>query len=206
MDDRDEEHEMIEEASTGSSQGTKTTTRSYECTFCKRGFSNAQALGGHMNIHRKDKAKLKHNHNHNNNNNNYSTTTTTTSTSNEAAVGLYPNFAMVNPTWSWVVNDSTRHDNYYPNYNYIVPAAPQQLPNLFVPHQPSSLANYDHEFGFGRPSSNYTTGDHHRRSSRSSTSEVDLELRLGTMVDPHHHRHQPDPPQSSTILGTRKFF
>ncbi|KAG8660181.1 hypothetical protein MANES_02G128500v8 [Manihot esculenta] len=39
----------------GSSQ-----VRSYECNFCKRGFSNAQALGGHMNIHRKDKAKLKH--------------------------------------------------------------------------------------------------------------------------------------------------
>ena len=33
--------------------------RSYECTFCKRGFTNAQALGGHMNIHRKDKAKVK---------------------------------------------------------------------------------------------------------------------------------------------------
>ncbi|TXG74149.1 hypothetical protein EZV62_002728 [Acer yangbiense] len=33
--------------------------RTYDCTFCKRGFSNAQALGGHMNIHRKDKAKLK---------------------------------------------------------------------------------------------------------------------------------------------------
>ncbi|KAL6989841.1 hypothetical protein U1Q18_015591 [Sarracenia purpurea var. burkii] len=31
--------------------------RSYECTFCKGGFSNAQALGGHMNMHRKDKAK-----------------------------------------------------------------------------------------------------------------------------------------------------
>ncbi|KAL8491007.1 hypothetical protein ACS0TY_022862 [Phlomoides rotata] len=29
--------------------------RPYECTFCKRGFTNAQALGGHMNIHRKDK-------------------------------------------------------------------------------------------------------------------------------------------------------
>ncbi|KAK7257829.1 hypothetical protein RIF29_32086 [Crotalaria pallida] len=36
-----------------------TTPKSYECNFCKRGFSNAQALGGHMNIHRKDKAKLK---------------------------------------------------------------------------------------------------------------------------------------------------
>ncbi|KAG2670077.1 hypothetical protein I3843_14G066100 [Carya illinoinensis] len=35
-------------------------TRSYDCNFCKRGFSNAQALGGHMNIHRKEKAaKLK---------------------------------------------------------------------------------------------------------------------------------------------------
>ncbi|XP_004507179.1 transcriptional regulator TAC1-like [Cicer arietinum] len=37
----------------------KLNLRSYECNFCKRGFSNAQALGGHMNIHRKDKAKLK---------------------------------------------------------------------------------------------------------------------------------------------------
>ncbi|KAJ8764602.1 hypothetical protein K2173_006474 [Erythroxylum novogranatense] len=39
---------------------TSTTQRSYECTFCKRGFTNAQALGGHMNIHRKDRAKGKH--------------------------------------------------------------------------------------------------------------------------------------------------
>ncbi|XP_038692139.1 transcriptional regulator SUPERMAN-like [Tripterygium wilfordii] len=31
--------------------------RSYECVFCKRGFTTAQALGGHMNIHRKDRAK-----------------------------------------------------------------------------------------------------------------------------------------------------
>lgn len=33
--------------------------KSYTCAFCKRGFSNAQALGGHMNIHRKDRAKLR---------------------------------------------------------------------------------------------------------------------------------------------------
>nr|GMC90051.1 transcriptional regulator TAC1-like [Ipomoea batatas] len=33
--------------------------RLYRCTFCQRGFSNAQALGGHMNIHRKDRAKLR---------------------------------------------------------------------------------------------------------------------------------------------------
>ncbi|XP_068646341.1 transcriptional regulator SUPERMAN-like [Aristolochia californica] len=34
--------------------------RSYECMFCKRGFSTAQALGGHMNIHRRDRARIRH--------------------------------------------------------------------------------------------------------------------------------------------------
>ncbi|CAG7882277.1 unnamed protein product, partial [Brassica rapa] len=35
-------------------------SRSYTCSFCVRGFSNAQALGGHMNIHRRDRANLRH--------------------------------------------------------------------------------------------------------------------------------------------------
>ncbi|GAB4841692.1 hypothetical protein Ancab_022414 [Ancistrocladus abbreviatus] len=30
--------------------------RSYDCVFCRQGFTSAQALGGHMNIHRKDRA------------------------------------------------------------------------------------------------------------------------------------------------------
>ncbi|QCD88383.1 hypothetical protein DEO72_LG3g2928 [Vigna unguiculata] len=51
---------ISENPSDGEDQGaTHVTSRSYECNFCRRGFSNAQALGGHMNIHRKDKAKLK---------------------------------------------------------------------------------------------------------------------------------------------------
>ncbi|KAI9078344.1 hypothetical protein K1719_039720 [Acacia pycnantha] len=33
--------------------------RSYSCTFCKREFRSAQALGGHMNVHRRDRARLK---------------------------------------------------------------------------------------------------------------------------------------------------
>ncbi|XP_076958215.1 transcriptional regulator TAC1-like [Bidens hawaiensis] len=33
-------------------------SRSYSCAFCKRWFSNAQALGGHMNVHRRDRARL----------------------------------------------------------------------------------------------------------------------------------------------------
>ncbi|XP_047314818.1 transcriptional regulator SUPERMAN-like [Impatiens glandulifera] len=34
--------------------------RAYSCSFCKREFRSAQALGGHMNVHRRDRAKLRH--------------------------------------------------------------------------------------------------------------------------------------------------
>jgi C2H2-type zinc finger len=33
--------------------------RSYSCTFCQREFRSAQALGGHMNVHRRDRARLR---------------------------------------------------------------------------------------------------------------------------------------------------
>ncbi|XP_062189849.1 zinc finger protein 10-like [Phragmites australis] len=33
--------------------------RSYTCTFCEREFRSAQALGGHMNVHRRDRARLR---------------------------------------------------------------------------------------------------------------------------------------------------
>ncbi|TVU33738.1 hypothetical protein EJB05_25571, partial [Eragrostis curvula] len=32
--------------------------RSYPCGFCRREFRSAQALGGHMNVHRRDRARL----------------------------------------------------------------------------------------------------------------------------------------------------
>ncbi|XP_059630131.1 transcriptional regulator SUPERMAN-like [Cornus florida] len=33
--------------------------RSYTCSFCKREFRSAQSLGGHMNVHRRDRARLR---------------------------------------------------------------------------------------------------------------------------------------------------
>ncbi|GAA0162895.1 hypothetical protein LIER_18890 [Lithospermum erythrorhizon] len=33
--------------------------RSYTCSFCKKEFRSSQALGGHMNIHRRDRARLR---------------------------------------------------------------------------------------------------------------------------------------------------
>lgn len=35
------------------------SSRAYTCGFCKRQFRSAQALGGHMNVHRRDRAKLR---------------------------------------------------------------------------------------------------------------------------------------------------
>ncbi|GMH20877.1 hypothetical protein Nepgr_022719 [Nepenthes gracilis] len=35
--------------------------RHYSCSFCGREFSSAQALGGHMNVHRRDRARLRDN-------------------------------------------------------------------------------------------------------------------------------------------------
>ncbi|KAK9714161.1 hypothetical protein RND81_06G075600 [Saponaria officinalis] len=56
--------------------------RSYVCDFCKKGFSNAQALGGHMNIHRRDRAKLRQSSMDNNNEGTQSENSTKTGFSN----------------------------------------------------------------------------------------------------------------------------
>ncbi|XP_050230590.1 transcriptional regulator SUPERMAN-like [Mercurialis annua] len=46
------------EEDTGNIMGTTWPPRSYTCTFCRREFRSAQALGGHMNVHRRDRARL----------------------------------------------------------------------------------------------------------------------------------------------------
>ncbi|KAG5246310.1 hypothetical protein OIU77_020040 [Salix suchowensis] len=56
--DEDSKSSSYEEIADRSDHDTG-TGRSYECIFCKRGFTTAQALGGHMNIHRKDRAKTR---------------------------------------------------------------------------------------------------------------------------------------------------
>ncbi|KAG6393126.1 hypothetical protein SASPL_147359 [Salvia splendens] len=51
--------EKSHNSDTSTAESDKHNGRSYDCSYCKRGFTNAQALGGHMNIHRKDKEKAK---------------------------------------------------------------------------------------------------------------------------------------------------
>ncbi|XP_073130758.1 transcriptional regulator TAC1-like [Henckelia pumila] len=44
----------------GNMLGCTWPPRFYTCTFCRREFRSAQALGGHMNVHRRDRVKLHH--------------------------------------------------------------------------------------------------------------------------------------------------
>jgi hypothetical protein len=54
-----EEQAFAEDAAGASLGGCIWPPRSYSCSFCRREFRSAQALGGHMNVHRKDRARLK---------------------------------------------------------------------------------------------------------------------------------------------------
>ncbi|KAE7996732.1 hypothetical protein FH972_001428 [Carpinus fangiana] len=53
------EEKAFAEDSAGALGGCIWPPRSYSCNFCNREFRSAQALGGHMNVHRRDRARLK---------------------------------------------------------------------------------------------------------------------------------------------------
>ncbi|MBA0572909.1 hypothetical protein Golob_000213 [Gossypium lobatum] len=53
------EEKAFAEDAAGSLGGCIWPPKSYTCSFCRREFKSAQALGGHMNVHRRDRAKLK---------------------------------------------------------------------------------------------------------------------------------------------------
>ncbi|KAK8359696.1 hypothetical protein V6Z12_A04G113100 [Gossypium hirsutum] len=53
------EEQAFAEDTAGSLGGCIWPPRSYSCSFCGREFTSAQALGGHMNVHRRDRARLK---------------------------------------------------------------------------------------------------------------------------------------------------
>lgn len=53
------EEQAFAEDAAGSLGGCIWPPRSYSCSFCRREFKSAQALGGHMNVHRRDRARLK---------------------------------------------------------------------------------------------------------------------------------------------------
>lgn len=60
MDDTNWKERAFADNSSGGGFGSCVwPPRSYACSFCKREFQSAQALGGHMNVHRRDRARLR---------------------------------------------------------------------------------------------------------------------------------------------------
>ena len=175
----DEESDKQEEAQDHDTAGTK---RSYDCTFCKRGFTNAQALGGHMNIHRKDRAKAKQ-----------------VTTPNSSLQNPNEEEFMALPFSSEFSNQPTRHctlesqrncDMYFhpppaPNYSRNQPSPPyaHAFQHEFHHNPRSQPMNFNQELRGANLSlqigpSHVDNANQVRRGTQED-SEVDLELRLG---------------------------
>ena len=160
--------------------------RSYDCTFCKRGFSNAQALGGHMNIHRKEKVVLKRVETNKSQPSSNSTLPRNSSwpletkpSSDERSTKKLP--------WMLASQQGDRDETHVGDEYY---DQVQQLP-LFVEtssqkdHKPGSQLHSNIEKDLSTTSTTHA----------SSGSGIDLELRLG-----------PEPQDPSAPTAIQKFF
>ena len=175
MESSSEENDQLEQAKDDTGN-----RRSYECTFCKRGFTNAQALGGHMNIHRKDRAKTKQ-------------LTSSSSISNKSNKDCIPSRytsrpVSHEPSEYFTVLESQSQRN---NHMYFQPSSAssgRHVPHVNF-HQSDLIASrsqslsIDHEL-FGANLSleigpMHVEDDGMKRRVLNKADEVDLELRLG---------------------------
>lgn len=146
--------------------------RSYLCVFCKRGFTTAQALGGHMNIHRKDRAKPP-------------------STNKPSTIIKQDQESNINNLYSVPPFYDHPISSYDPWYATTQGAAPIHYQSYFPA---STSSTYDqtsiHTFPFGGDhccmslslqfgTAKYEEDMEKKRTSESEDDGLDLELRLG---------------------------
>ncbi|OIW12625.1 hypothetical protein TanjilG_24558 [Lupinus angustifolius] len=160
------------------------TGRSYECVFCKRGFTTAQALGGHMNIHRKDRA----------NNNKVKPNFLPSSSSKVVDDNNYSDLGFYSPIPNHLVAEGNNYNNNTYYYSTITPDLevdttdnnyhPFYFPSHTCGTSPSSnLGNQKdrrHLFGqdWSQNLSLYTNSDKIEDNTEEGGG-LDLELRLG---------------------------
>lgn len=143
------------------------TGRSYECNFCKRGFTNAQALGGHMNIHRKEKAKA-----------------------GKESINIFHKTSFSNPFFSDQDSniESSKCSEAKVNHQFYFPLPnPSHSPYACYRSDPSTVVassnNYDSNLSLDMGSWRGTKDDELKKDINARDEkmehEVDLELRLG---------------------------
>ncbi|XAR70625.1 hypothetical protein NMG60_11027538 [Bertholletia excelsa] len=134
--------------------------RSYTCTFCRREFRSAQALGGHMNVHRRDRAQLQ-----------YAPPGPTNPVSSSSVITDCGS-GSVGPCYVYSLRNPNACVDYFPS---------TLLPFVTYPSSPAASPSINSTV---YKSSNYEPspsagGSNDRKSSVSTTDGVDLELRLG---------------------------
>ncbi|MCD7448164.1 Transcription factor [Datura stramonium] len=205
QDDDDSWEIRAFEEDTGNAMGTTWPPRSYTCTFCRREFRSAQALGGHMNVHRRDRARL-----HQApppqyaSNSNYTHTHMTSSPNSNPTLliptqefvtngGLCLLYSLPNPSSSHAFNPTSRksctmNNNSPSTLNLSI--SPYPTNNLMSPPTPCPPPSLN--FPIDRPNPSITTSSntsnddnnheyYYGSNKRDSTieDELDLELRLG---------------------------
>ncbi|XP_026420204.1 transcriptional regulator SUPERMAN-like [Papaver somniferum] len=157
------------------------TGRSYDCVFCKRGFTNAQALGGHMNIHRRDRARTSSRNamvipnqpipNHQKNNiNDYSS--------------MHGGYLRANSTHEVCVSPVmmdplVNYNRYYSSSPSSASTRSTSRHQALPPQQPLRLFEEDNRYtGLGLRMGYYA--EEMKQNDNEIHQEVDLELRLGT--------------------------
>ena len=162
-----------------SSRHTISAKRSYECSFCKRGFTNAQALGGHMNIHRKDRA----NRTKDKQLASFSSVSSKASDEIKNPRCMVPNSS--EPTKYYLVSEAQGNYGMFFQQQGSSPSEPHSYKHgshdSLVPRSQSlSLSDelWDTNIGLQIGSSNIQDNRGNRRVSHDD-DEIDLELRLG---------------------------
>ncbi|KAL9240345.1 hypothetical protein vseg_014579 [Gypsophila vaccaria] len=160
--------------------------RTYECSYCKRGFTNAQALGGHMNIHRKDKAKAKHNYQQQQNYNyypNYSSPTISYNNNHHHNEGLLSSYTNNHPSNN--NNLAPQMGIYGANYNYYQSYNNYPFSNNTMSSQSSNYGT-NNDFSSGRTCLFGMYEDNHQQLG------VDLSLRTNNSTSMVNNFHQND--------------
>nr|XP_016452273.1 PREDICTED: uncharacterized protein LOC107776849 [Nicotiana tabacum] len=182
------------EEDTGNAMGTTWPPRAYTCTFCRREFRSAQALGGQMNVHRRDRARLHQapplasNSNHTSSHNANSTLLSPTQefVTNGGLCLLYslpnPNGPVFNPTSTKSCMNNNLPSTFlsispFPTNNLMSPYPPP--PSLsFLINRPSPINT---SFNISEPLTSNTSNDNNHdygSSKRDSAIEEELDLEL----------------------------
>ncbi|KAH7578641.1 hypothetical protein ACOSP7_000015 [Xanthoceras sorbifolium] len=180
---------------TGNIMGTTWPPRSYTCTFCRREFRSAQALGGHMNVHRRDRARLNQTQPASNNPTSSSSTSSSTFIipTQEFATngGLCLFYQLPNPNGVFTPTTMTACSIDSPSTLLSIspyPASNLTGPSVTFPVTPPRL-NSSHSHSGKDPSesiddNNNVNSNDNNNFKETAIEEIDLELRLGHRPTP----------------------